>query len=139
MAVRPDQDVAIVDLAAALAKVTDQFLATFQLGPRRLVVIKIAYQTNAERDIVQIIAMDVAAIDLAPPAISHFNLPVAGRCAVANDEMIGQTVPHPAHMSMVIIKNAGIALPRPAIVNDDELPAAALDRRAPNLVDHRSR
>ena len=43
----PDQNVVIADLAAALSQITDEFLAAFELGARRLIVIEIAYQTNA--------------------------------------------------------------------------------------------
>ena len=83
--------------------------------------------------------MNMTAVDLPPPAIAHFDLAVAGGCAVADYEMIGQPVPHPAHMSMVIIENASVALTRAAVVNHDELPTPALHRRAPDLLDHRSR
>mgnify|MGYP003694654663 CR=1 FL=1 len=46
-------------------------------GARRLATIEIADQTNAERYVVQIIAVHVPAVDLAAPAIAHFNLAVS--------------------------------------------------------------
>jgi len=64
--------------AAALSQIADQFLARVELRARGLVPIEIAHQTNAERDIVQVIAVHVAAVDLTPPAIADFNLAVPG-------------------------------------------------------------
>src|SRR3982750_1026509 len=50
--VGPNRDGATVGLAATLAKITDQFFARIKLGLRRFVAIEIAYQTNAECNIV---------------------------------------------------------------------------------------
>ena len=44
---RPDDNIVIVNLAAAFAQITNEFLAAFELGARRLIVIEIAHQTNA--------------------------------------------------------------------------------------------
>src|ERR687887_2857591 len=95
---------ASLGFAAALAQVANQFLTRVELRARRLVPIEIAYEANAERDVVQIIAVYMAAVDLAPPAIADFDLAVTGRSAVADHEMIGEAVLHPANMLMVIIK-----------------------------------
>ena len=123
---RPNKNLVSVDLAAALPKITNQFLATLQLRARRLVAIEIAYQTNAKGDVVQVIAVDMAPVDLPSPTIAHFDLPVAGRCAVANNEMIGKSVLHPTDMSVVIVEHARIALPCATVVDHDELPATPL-------------
>jgi hypothetical protein len=119
----PHWDIAPIDLAATFSKVADEFFARFELRARWLVAIKIAYQTNAQRNVVQIIAVHVAAVDLAPPAIAHFDLTVARGRSVADHEMVGKTILHPADMPMIIIENARVALPRAAIVHHDELPA----------------
>ena len=63
--------------AAAVAQITNEFLTCVELCARRLVSIEIAYQTNAERDVVQIIAVHMTAVDLAPPSIADFD---SGRC-----------------------------------------------------------
>ena len=68
----------IVDLAAALAEITDQFFATVELRARRLVAVKISDQANAERDVVEIITVDVAAVHLSPPTVAHFDLTISG-------------------------------------------------------------
>jgi len=91
---------------------------------------EIADQTNSERDVVQVIAVDVPAVDLSPPPVPHFDLAVAGRCAVADHEMIREPVLHPPKMPVVIIERGRVSLPRPAVVDHDVLPAAARDRRA---------
>jgi hypothetical protein len=122
----PNKNLMGVDLAAPLPKIANQFLATLQLRARRLVAIEISHQTNAKGDVVQVIAVDMAPVDLPSPAIAHFDLPVAGRCAIANNEMIGKSVLHPTDVSVVIVEHARIALPRAAVVDHDELPASPL-------------
>src|SRR6202011_4044484 len=101
-----------------------QLFATIKLGARRLVAIKIADQTNSERDVVEIIAVNVAAVDLTPPTIAQFDLAVPGGSSVTDHEMVGESVLHSTKMSMVVIEGGGVSLPSAAIVNDDELPAA---------------
>src|SRR5437667_11717803 len=136
---RSHRDWAAVGFAAAFSEVADEFFARFELRARRLVAIEIAYQTNAERNVVQIIAVDVTAVDLAPPPIAHFDLAVAGRCAVADYKMISKPVLHPSDMPMIIIKSAGVPLPSAAVVHHNELPATPFHRCAPDGFDHRSR
>src|SRR5207248_3286561 len=110
--------------ASALSQVTDKFFARVELRARWLVAIKIAYQTNAERNVVQIIAVHVAAVDLTPPTIAYFDLAIARGSAVANHKVVRKTVLHPANVPMIIIKSARVSLPRAAAVHDNELPAA---------------
>ena len=116
--------------AATLAQVTDEFFARVELRARWLVAIEIAYQTNAERNVVQIIAVNVAAVDLTPPTIAYFNLAVACGCSVANHEVVRKTILHPADVPMIIIKSARVSLPRAAIMHDNELPATPFHWRA---------
>lgn len=136
---RPDDGVVRIDFPAPLSQIIDQLFARLQLTARRLTAIEIAYQANAERDVVQIVAVHVPAVDLAPPAIAHFDLAVARRSAITDDEMIGEPVFHPTNMSVVIIENAGATLSRAAVVHDNELPAAAHDRRPVDFISHRPR
>src|SRR5437660_8482796 len=75
-AMRPHRDLSPVDLAATFSQVADEFFARIELRARWLVAIEIADQTNAERNIVQIIAVHVAGVDLASPAIAYFDLTV---------------------------------------------------------------
>ena len=100
-----------------------------------MIAIEIAHQTDAERDIVQVIAVDVAAVDLAAPAVSHFNLSIAGRSPIANHEVISQPILHPPDVSMVIIERSRVALPRSAIMDDDKLPTTPLHGGAADLLD----
>ncbi len=119
----PDRDLAPVNLAAAFPQIADELFTRFELRARWLVAIEIAHQTNAERNVVQIVAVHVATVDLAPPTIAHFDLPVARGRSVADHEMVGKTILHPADVPMIIIKNARVSLPRAAIVHHNELPA----------------
>ena len=121
--------------AAALSQVTDELFAGLELRARWLVAIKIADQTNAERNVVQIIAVHVAAVDLTSPTIAHFDLAVAGGCSVANHEVVCKTILHPADVPMIIIKSARVALPRAAVVHHNELPATSLHWCASDRID----
>ncbi len=85
----PHRNGAPVRLAAAFSQVADEFFARIELSARRLAAIEVAHQTDAERDVVQVIAVHVAAVDLTAPAIPYFDLAVTARCSVADHEMIG--------------------------------------------------
>jgi hypothetical protein len=102
------------------------------LRTRWLVAIKIPDQTDAERDVVQIIAVHVATVNLTPPAIADFDLAIASGRSVADHEVIRKTILHSSDMPMIIIKNARVSLPRAAIMHDDELPASPFHWRAPD-------
>ena len=133
---RPHRDLSSVDLAATFSQVADEFFARIELRARWLVAIEIADQTNAERNIVQVIAVHVAAIDLASPAIAYFDLTVAGRSSVADHEMVCQPVLHSANMPVIIIKDARVSLPCTAVMDNDELPTTPFHRRASDGVDN---
>src|SRR6202035_2995428 len=93
--------------------------------------------TNPEPDVVHVVAVNMAAAYLVNPAIADLNLAVARGSAVADDEMIGESILHPADVAMIIIENARASLPRPAVVHDDEFPPRPLDRSAPDRFDVR--
>lgn len=128
-----------VNFPAALPKISNQLFARIELLRRGLVAIKIADQTNADRDIVQIIAVDMATINLSSPAVSNFDLAVPSRGAVADNEMVGETVFHSSNMAMVVIENTRVALARTAVVHDDELPSPLHHSRMIDLVANRAR
>ena len=121
--------------AATFSQITNEFFACVELCARWLVAIKIAYQTNTERNVVQIIAVHVAAVDLTPPAVAHFDLAVAGGSAVPDHKVVGKTILHPADVPMIIIKNSRVPLPRAAVMHDNELPAVPFHRRASDSFD----
>lgn len=129
--------VVIVDFAAPLPQVTNQLLARVELRARRLDAIEIADQTNPERDVVEIVAVHVTAVDLTPPAVAHFDLTIAGRCSVADDEMISESILHSANVPMVIIEHGGVPLSCAAVVHDDVLPASTSNRGAIDCGSHR--
>ena len=129
--------VVIAHLAATLPQVTDQFLARVELCARRLVAIEVADQTNAECNVVQIIAVHVTAIDLPPPAVTHLDLTIAGRCSVADHEMISESILHSADVPMVVIENAGVPLSCAAVVHDNVLPTRSRNRGTIDCRPHR--
>ena len=83
--------------------------------------------------------MHVPAIDLATPAIAHFNLAVSRGGSVPNHKMIGETILHSAHVPVIIIEDTRIPLPCAAVMHHNELPATPFHRRASDRVDHGSR
>ena len=114
-----------INFPAALSQIINQLFAGFELAAGWLIAIEIAHQANAERNVVQIIAVHVSAVNLAPPAIAYFDLAITGRSAVSDDEMIGEPILHSTHVPVVIIENPGAALSCAAVVHNNELPATA--------------
>src|SRR5438046_4492456 len=114
-----------INFSAAFSQIIDQLFAGFELAAGRLIAIEIAHQANAERNVVQIIAVHVSAVNLAPPAIAYFDLAITGRGAVADDEMIGESILHSAHVPVVIIEKPAPSLSCAAVVHNNELPATA--------------
>jgi hypothetical protein len=135
--VRFHDRVVIVDFAAPLPQVTNQFLARIELCAHRLVAIEVPHQTNAECNIVEIIAVHVAAVDLPPPAVTYFDLAIASRCSVADHEMISESILHSADVPMVVIENRGVPLSRAAVVYDNVLPASTRNRGTVDCRSHR--
>src|SRR4051812_40636546 len=133
---RPHGNVTGLDPATTLAQISDQLLGRLELRAGWLIAIEISDKANAKRDVVQVIAVDMSAIDLPTPAIAHLDLSVARGAAVPDHEVIRQTILHPPDATVVIIKRARVALPGAAVVHDDEFPARALDRRAADRVNH---
>ena len=124
-----------LDFAAPLPQIIDQLFARAQLVGRRLIAIEVADETDSERDVVEVITVNVAAVDLPPPTIANFNFSVARGTAISNDEVVGETILHSAHVPMIIIEHACIALPCATVVHDDELPATPFHRSAPDRFD----
>ncbi len=131
----PHRNRAPVGLTATFSQIADEFLACVKLRARWLATIEIADQTNAKRNVIQIVTVHVPAVDLTAPAIAHFNLAVSCGCSVPDHEMIGETILHPAHVPMVIIEDARVALPRAAIMHYNELPATPFHWRASDRFD----
>lgn len=124
--------------SATIAQIPNQFIGRFELGAGWLVAIEIAYEANAQPDVVHIIAVNVATVDLTAPAIANLDPAIARRRSVSNDKMVSQSVPHSPHSPVIIIERARVPLPRPAIVHDDKFPASASHRRSPDCLNVRT-
>ena len=72
-----DDSVMCINFPAAFSQIINQLFAGLKLAAGRLIAIEIAHQTNAKRDVVQVIAVNVSAVDLTAPAITHFDLAIA--------------------------------------------------------------
>ena len=138
-AMRAHHCVMRINFPATFSQIIDQLFAGLELAAGRLIAIEIAHQTNAERNVVQVITVHVSTVDLTPPTITHFDLAIAGRSAVADNEMISESVSHSAHVPVIIIENPGAALSCAAVVHNNELPAMAHHWRAIDFVTNRPR
>ena len=117
--------IASIHFSDSLPQVPNQFIERFKLSMGREVAIEIADQANTDSDIIQIIAVDVAARHLLHPSIANFDLTIPGRSTVADDKMVGQPIWHFAHVAVVIVKDSSVSLPCSAIMNDDIFPPVA--------------
>ena len=87
-----------VGFSRALAEVADEFVEGLKLLGRRFFLVEIAHQTDAKGDVVEVVAVDVAAVDLFLLAVADFDLAVARGGAVADDKVVGETVGHLADL-----------------------------------------
>ena len=115
--------------AESPTKIPNQFVKCFVLRFSRQIPVEIAYKANADRNIVQIIAVYMSAAELPVPAIADFDLAVFGGCAVADDKMVSEPVWHVADITVVVIKDPGISLSSSAVVDDNVFPPVASDAR----------
>ena len=118
----------------AISEEADEFLERLELFGGRFVVVVVADETNADADIVQVVAVDVAACLLDFPAVTDLDLSIASGGSVADHEVIGEAVLHFADAAVVIFECLGVTLARTAVVNDDVFPASFGDRWAVDLV-----
>ena len=125
--------------AAPFLQIANQLVAGLKLGAGGLVAVEIAHETNAEPDVVHIIAVDMSAPNLVRPAVPDFDLAITCRGPISDYKMIGQPIPHPPHMPVIIIKNPRTPLSGTAVMDDDEFPAPPLHRRPPNCLNVRTR
>ena len=93
------------------------------------VAIEIAYETNTQSDVVQVIARNMTAIDLPGPAVADFDLSIPRGISIADDEVVGEAVLHFAYSPVINIENSCVPLAGAAVVNDDVFPASALNFR----------
>lgn len=133
---RFDDRPTLVDLTNALPQIANQLFKSFGLAFGWLTAVVIAHQTNADRDVVEIITVHVAAIDLATPTIADFDLSVPRRGAIADHEVIREPVGHLADAEVIVLKRLGIALPRAGIVDHDIPPASSLHAGSVDFLSH---
>ena len=114
--------------ADSIAQVRDEFLKGPDLGLGRGVAVEIAHEADAKRDVIEVVAGDMASVELGGPAVTDLDLAVAGAMSVANNEMVGEAVFHVADAEMVNIENTGISLTGAAVVDNDVFPTTAVHR-----------
>lgn len=110
-----------------IAQIVGQFLGRVHLRLGRLVTIKIADQTDADGNIVEVVTGDMASIDLFGPTAADFNFSIAGGIAIADHKVIREAVAHFSDIAVVAIEDAGVSLAGGTVVDDDVLPASPPD------------
>src|SRR5204862_8177732 len=81
-----------LNFADLAAKVIDEFRERVELRLAGLAVVEIADEADADGDVVQVVAVDMAALNLPVPSVADFDGAVLRRGAVADDEMIREAV-----------------------------------------------
>ena len=66
--------------------------------------------------------MDMAAGELDYPPVANLDLAISGRGTVANDKMVGETIRHAPDMAVIVVKDPGVSLASPTIVNHNVFP-----------------
>lgn len=127
------------DFSHAATQINDELIESGELGFGREIAIEVTDKTNADGDIIEVIAGHMTAIDLPRPARTYFDFAVAGGSAIADHKMISESVLHLAYPAMIDVENPGIALPGAAVVNDDIFPTTLLDLCLVDSSAHRRR
>jgi len=110
------------------AQIINEFFERANLGLSRKVTVEVADQTDAQRNIIEVITGDMAPVELGCPTVADLDLPVTRAMSVTDHEMIGQAVLHVAHAEVVDVEDAGIPLTGAAVVNDDVFPPSMSHR-----------
>lgn len=97
--------------------------------------LEVADKADADGDEVELVVFDVPALELAGPAGADFDLSVARVDAVADDEVVGESVLHAAFAVGASV-GFGVAFFNGAVVSDDGLPIRALHVDAGGLGTH---
>ena len=92
----------------------------------RALNLEVSDEADANGDEVELMVLNVPALELTRPAGTDFNLAVAGVDAVADDEMIGEAVLHAAFAVGATI-GFRVAFFNGAVVRDDGFPVGAFD------------
>ena len=121
--------IATVDFTNSLPQVTNQFIQSFVLSSGREIAIEVADEANAERDVIEIVAVDVASGELNYPPIADLDLAITGRSPISNDKMISKAIRHAPDVPMIIIKYPGVTLASSTVVHHDIFPAIPGDAR----------
>jgi len=123
-----DDGAVTLGFANPIAQVGDEFLEGPDLGFGGLITIEVADETNAEGDVIEVVAGDMATVELCGPAVTDLHLTISGAMSVADNEMVGEAVFHVADAEMVNIENTGISLTGAAVVDNDVFPTTAVHR-----------
>ena len=129
---RIDNGLASLSLADAITEISDEFPKRPDLGVGRNIAVEIPDKTDAKGDVVQIVACNMASVELGRPAVPYLDLSIAGTMPVTDDEMVGESVFHVTDAEMIDVKNTGISLAGAAVVNDHIFPAPASHGRMIN-------
>jgi hypothetical protein len=121
----PNRGVVTVNFSNPLPKIPEKLIECFVLCLGGKIAIEISNQADADRNIVKIVTVDVTARELNDPAIANLNLAVARRAAIANNEVICQSIWHAPDPPVVIVEYSRVPLSRAAVMDNQVLPAAA--------------
>ena len=111
------------DLAA---QVIYQLAESGELTAGGMAFLEIADEADTNSVQVDLVPADVAALELRLPSRTQLNLAIPGVDAVADDEMVGQSVLHAAS-PVVAVVDFGVAVLGGAVVPDDVAPALTVD------------
>ncbi len=97
-----------------------------QLALARGAALEVPDQADADAPAVVLLGPHVSAVQLTQPAGTELDRALGGIPAVADDEMVGESVRHPAPPVRGVV-DRGVAVLNRAVVGDDVAPPAGLD------------
>jgi len=119
-----DDGLAPLGLPDPVSKIGDQLVESPDLGLGGLVTVEVADQANAERNVIEVVARDMSAVELSRPPVTDLNGAVSRSVTVPDHEMVGEAILHVADPEVVDVEDPGIPLPCAAVVDNDVFPAS---------------
>lgn len=125
-----DDRLPALGLSHTVAQVGNKLFQGRDLRFGGVISIEVSDEADAEGDVVEVVAGNMASVDLPGPAVTDLNLAIARTVTVADHEVVGQAVLHVPHPEVIDVKDPGVPLTGAAVVDDDIFPSPPAHRCA---------
>ncbi len=119
-----DDGLAPLRLPDPVPEIADQLVKCSDLRLGGQVTVEVADQTNAERNVIEVVARDMSTVELSRPPVTDLDGAVSRSVTVTDHEVVGEAILHVADPEVVDVEDPSIPLPCAAVVDNDVFPAS---------------